>query len=202
LTAYAPLRLAGSFNPTALMGFRPSKLSPPDGWPDAFAPPPHLRRYPTDPRPLHAAENRHRQARLPGFDPDERPWPAHPLFTGDGLDAPLGFRALQGNTTAEHARRVSPPSSPHALPRRQAAPAPQGLDAHAAGLTQRPRAGGSRTVTQTTLMGFARRRHPQSSRRTWSGLMGSPHGRPAVTGLPCPVPRTTLAALPQPLAWR
>lgn len=128
------------------MGFRPSKLSPPDGWPDAFAPPPHLRRYPTDPRTLHAAGHRHRQDRLPGFHPDERPWPAHPLFTGDELDAPLGFVALQGSSTTEHAQRVSPPSSPHALPRRQAAPAPQGLDAHVADLTRRPGAGSSRTA--------------------------------------------------------
>jgi len=41
-----------------------------------------------------------------------------------------------GFSIAERAERLSPPGSPHALLRRQAAPAPQGIDTHATGLTR------------------------------------------------------------------
>lgn len=159
-------------------------------------------RYPTDPRPLHAAGSRHRQPRLPGFDPDERPWPTHPLFTGGELDAPLGFapsKALPPLSTPDESLRQAPLTRFLAAKRHRR---PRVLMLTRLIRLARPQPEGQRHATQTTLMGFARRRHPQSSRRTRSGLMGSPHGRRAVTGLPCPVPRTTHAALPQPLAWR
>jgi hypothetical protein len=203
LTAYAPLRLAGhlsarqrswdftlrSFPRTTGGPTLPRRCRTCMPLPDGSTPPARSKE-PTPPTPTSRLSPR--RASL-----------AHPPVIHRGrTGCSLGLHTLQGSTTAEHARRISPPSSPHALPRRQAAPAPQGLDAHAADPTHTPQPEGQRRATQTTLMGFARRRHPQSSRRTRSGLMGSPHERRAVTGLPCPVPRTTHAALPQPLAWR
>jgi hypothetical protein len=75
----------------ALLGFGPSKRSPHAGWRHVSMPAePACRSFDAYSRAFARTGTSNRD--FQDLAPAVSPWPADPLFTGDGLAAPLGFR--------------------------------------------------------------------------------------------------------------